>query len=403
MVPYRILLKRIQKDKAQKEERRKAYREKYDCLEKIFTPRHYIKCIRKCRKGVRFKHSVQRYCARPFKKIGEDLHGAVNVQFLPVNKNRSIVIRERGHERFITPIQIRDRVNQRVLCDYGLAPLMTRRLIYDNGACLKGKGVSFSRKRFEKMLESAKREWGNSFDAYVFDFHRFFENLPHSLCYREIDRAFQDKRIVNLTARIVEDYAAIDAERDKNFKALSLIRQHRWFGVCLGSHVSQLMGICALNFFDHWIKDVLGIKYYIRHVDDCIILHNDRNLLKKLAKEICVKLSEAGLILSEKKSHIVPIRKGVRFLKIRYIITDELKTIRKIWGKSVIRMRRKLRKFVGKVLNGKMTEEQVYLSFQSWQAHSRECMSYHTRKKMFELYHLLFGDTYIQKWRCAAA
>ena len=60
MVPYRELKKRIDRDRARKAEKRKQIR-----LEDVFTPRHYVKCLKKCRKGVSFKLSVQKYTAKP--------------------------------------------------------------------------------------------------------------------------------------------------------------------------------------------------------------------------------------------------------------------------------------------------------------------------------------------------
>jgi len=60
---------------------------------------------------------------------------------------KQITIKERGKDRKITPIHINDRVIQKVLCDYLLTPLFTPKLIYDNGASLPNKGVSFTRKR----------------------------------------------------------------------------------------------------------------------------------------------------------------------------------------------------------------------------------------------------------------
>lgn len=165
MVRYKVLQKRIGKDKAKKEARKQERRKTYDNMDCIATPRNFIKAASKCRRGVNFKLSVQHYRAKPFKYINQDMRCMLVGKTPQLSVGKRITIRERGKERTITPIRMRDRVNQRVLCDHALIPALTPTLIYDNGASLKGKGVGFARKRLNVMLEKAKREWGNDFYA----------------------------------------------------------------------------------------------------------------------------------------------------------------------------------------------------------------------------------------------
>lgn len=395
MIPYKILRARIERDKKKKELRRAALRERHDNLENAFTFRHYVKEVKKCRKGVAFKLSVQNYCAKPFKTIEDDCLSMRNGIAPSVSSSKKEVIRERGKVRIITPIKIRDRINQRVLCDYALSPLISPRLVYDNGASMKGKGVSFARKRFNAMLEKAKALWGDDFYVLSYDFRRFFDSIPHRLCMEELDKTFQDKRIVDVTMQVIEGYQMLDARKAGNASMMESLRRHEGMGVCLGSHVSQLMALCVPNFLDHYLKDVRRVRFSIRYMDDGIILHRSRSFLTELLRDMVQLCSDHGLELNKLKTHITPIRKGVMFLKVRYRLAS-MKTVKRLHRDSVIRMRRRLKRFDSLVKKGKMTLKMVWDSLQSWMGHSLHAMAFRQRKRMKAVYHRLFG--YSGEW-----
>ena len=167
----------------------------------------------------------------------------------------------------------------------------------------------------------------------------------------------------------------------------------------LSSHVSQLMALCVPNFLDHYLKDTLGVRHAIRYMDDGVILHNDKAFLADLLHKMQKICAAHGLELNMEKTHITPIRKGVTFLKIRYSVKDG-KTVKRLHRSSVVRMRRKLHRFVGLVSRGKMTPKLVRDSFQSWQGHTLHAMAFRQRKNMRACYFRLFGSP-IER-RCAA-
>ena len=396
MIPYTQLKARIDRDKAKKEARRADFRKQYDDLGKVFTYRHYIHETKKCRKGVSYKLSVQNYYAKPFRYIESDCESLRKGVVPAVSSSKKVVIRERGKERIITPINIRDRINQRVLCDYALTPMIGRRLIYDNGASMKDKGVSFARKRFNAMIEKAKKLWGDNFYVLTYDFKRFFDSIPHRLCYEELNKTFRDKRITDVAMQVIEGYQMRDAITASDMEKIKTLRQHEGKGVCLGSHVSQLMALCVPNFLDHYLKDVRGVKFSIRYMDDGIILHQSKTYLASLLKDIIKVCHKYGLKLNREKTHITPIRKGTIFLKLRVCLKNG-KTIKRLDRSTIIRMRRKLKRFTGLVDSGKMTLLMVQNSLQSWLGHTLHAMAFRQRKRMKAYYHNLFGHT-AERW-----
>ena len=81
---------------------------------------------------------------------------------------------------------------------------------------------------------------------------------------------------------------------------------------------SQYLAIFYLNDLDHYIKEVLKIKYYIRYMDDMILIHEDREYLNKCFNIIKEKLINEYKLELNNKSNIYNIKNGFNFLGFRY-------------------------------------------------------------------------------------
>ena len=84
------------------------------------------------------------------------------------------------------------------------------------------------------------------------------------------------------------------------------------------------------------------------------------------------------------------LSRGFTFLKVRYFLLPSGKVIKKLAHKSIVRMRRKMKKFVPKVRAGIMSHKDVYQSWQSWRAYARNFNAYHSIQSMGRLYNRLF-------------
>lgn len=365
-------------------------------IEDVITVKHYIEALKMCMKDVSAKHSVQNYRRHAIHHIAEAIEAIRKGELPPVRHKGEIEIRERGKSRLITPITIEDRVTQRVICEYALIPALEKKLIYDNGASAKGKGTHFSRRRLNGFLEKAKRRWGpENIWALQFDFSGYFASIPHSECYRVLDEAFEDKRLRDLAMRIIESYAADKIEAiedpDERDRMMAKLRRHELKGICLGSQISQIMALAVPNPVDHLIKDKLGCEFYTRHMDDGIILLDSRERLEEIRETIKKEAEKHGLILNPRKTRIVRFKDGFTFLKVRYR-ADGYKTIRTIAKSSVVRQRRKLKKFGPKLCAGAMTEEDVKASMVSWEASTRGTRSFRRIRAMRRKYRAVLKE-----------
>ena len=357
-------------------------------LENVITVANYIDALKECRKAVGYKFSVQNYVAHGLFRIGQTI-SIIRSGKIPAVKNTDhVTISERGHERVITPIRIEDRVTQRVLCDKVLVPLAEKKMIYDNGASAKGKGTGFSRRRMNEHIEAAKRRWGaDNVYALKFDF-----------------KLIEDKRLRDLIMGIIESYQLDDIKRIKDpelrKKEAKSLLSHEKVGICLGSQISQVMALLVPTDFDHFIKDKLGLKFYVRHMDDGVILLNDKDELVRIRELLKEEAAKYGLTLHPKKTKIVKMTKGFTFLKVKYRVSNG-KTIKTLVRSGIVRMRRKMKKFSRMVGKTKITKDDVYVSVQSWVAHAKAARSYHTVMNMMKLYDELFGGYRItyRYWR----
>ena len=370
-------------------------RERYN-YDFVFQFLHFILCFPKCLVGVSWKLSVQKFKMQPIERIYDAYYTIIDRKFPRPHNMKKTIIYERGKKRIITPIHIIDRLIQKVLCDYLLVPILSKKLIYDNGASLKDKGVEFSRKRLEKHVLSAIKEFGENFYVLTYDFSDFFGSIPHKTCRRILDRYIQDKELVQFTMEVIKSPFRQEILRIKNKaireREVDRLENDQYCGMCLGSQVSQVMALIISNELDHYIKDKMKIKYYLRYMDDGLVFAKTKEELQSLLKgmeKVCEKI---GLRLNKKKTHITKSKKGFTFMKVKYYVNKDGKLVKKLAHSGIVRMRRKLKKYRSRYAQNLMSMEDVYNSMQSWVEHSRIAQSYITRKNMFKTFWCLFGE-----------
>ena len=373
-------------------------------LEEAITYQNFYNALKKCNDDVSYKFSVQEYDLNCATYIHDSITSILNGEIPYVRKVLRIIIKERGKERIITPIYIGDRVIQKVLCDNVLIPSIMPHLIYDNGASIKGKGVDFARQRVDKFIEDAKRHYGVD-NIYIvsFDVKSYFDTIPHALCKHVLDRYIYDDRISRLVMGIIESYhlaeiKELEIDDDERNVMIDDLFAHKCNGICLGSQISQIMAGAVLNEFDHYIKDILRVKYYERYMDDGLIICKSKQEANELLDKLHVCIESLGLQFNRKKTRVIKASKGFEFLKVKYTIKSDSKTVKRLNHRGIAVQKRKLRSFRDKVDNGRMTLDDVYNSMQSWLSHSKVAKnSYKSVKSVLDLYDDLFGGYKLTK------
>ena len=254
-------------------------------------------------------------------------------------------------EREIVATRLKDRQFQRSLCDNVLYPQITRSFIRDNCACLRGRGVDDALNRLTVHLQRYYRKHGAKGWVLKCDIRHYFAETPHNVAKAAIRKRLTDQRAAFYTDQIIDSFGGDT-------------------GIGLGSQVSQLTELAVLDDLDHYIKERLRIRHYLRYMDDFILIHEDRAVLENALKDITEKLAALGLTLNS-KTQIYPLKQGVIWLKWRFILTDTGKVVRRIGRKSVVRERRKLKRMAKLAESGRISADALKESFNSWKAHAQ--------------------------------
>lgn len=374
----------------------------------------YLDAFNKCKRGSIWKESVQRYEMNLLKNIDHQITAIQDGTYeqLPFNE---FPLNERGKTREIKAIHIEDRVVLRNLCDNILTPNIEKYLIYDNGASVKGKGIHFTRQRFETHLHKYYRKHGSN-EGYILlmDFTKFFDNIQHDKLVSEYEQRIHDEDLIEFLRKIIDafkiDVSYMNEDEykyclDSVYNALeyakidkSLLTGEKYMkkSVGIGSQISQISGLLFPTRIDSYCKIVKGLHYYGRYMDDTYVIHESKEYLKELLHEINKICDEYGIFINHKKTQIVKLTKTFTFLKTRYNLTDSGKVIKRINKDSVTRERRKLKKFRKMLNEGKITYPEIEEAYRSWRGNLRYYSAYNVMKNMDKLFNELFIKPFIE-------
>lgn len=317
----------------------------------IITFNNLYKGLIKCRKGVRWKDGVATYSANALKNTYKLKQELVNDNY-QLRPYRYFVVTD-PKRRNVMATSIGDRQFQRLMCDNYLYNEITKHFIYDNCACQKNKGTDFALSRMKTHLQKYYRKHGSDGWVLKCDIHHYFAETSHEVAKATVRKRVDDDGIYKYVCQIIDSFGG-----DK--------------GIGLGSQVSQLVQIAVLDDLDHFIKERLHIKYYIRYMDDFILIHPDKEYLKFCLTEIKKKLNGIGLSLN-KKTQIFPISQGVKWLKWKYILTDTGKVLMKPERCKVKREKRRFKRLLKLYREHRVSIYQIKEHINSWLAGVKRC------------------------------
>ena len=261
-------------------------------------------------------------------------------------------------ERAIRALPFRDRVVQHALVNV-IEPIFERSMIYDSYGCRVGKGMHRGSDRLMQWLQEAHHNWPETYVLKA-DISKFFNSIDVRVFWDIIKRRIK----CNDTLWLIRKILLHGTDE-------SLI------GLPIGNLTSQLFANVYLDQLDHFVKERLHIHYYVRYMDDFVILLPDKQKLHRIKDEIEDFLNCRLHLRFNRKTSIFPARNGVDFLGYRTWATHRL--VRK---SSIKRMKRKLRHY-GKLLSeGRVDANDITRSVRSWIAHVEHANTYHLRRKV---------------------
>lgn len=302
-----------------------------------------------------------------------DLYAKLNAKKYSVAGYNKFYIYE-PKEREIQALSYYDRIVQHCLCDNYLYPLLTKRFVYDNGACQKGKGTSFAYKRLTYFLSDYYKHHGSKGYILKADIKHYFPSVDHEILKARLSRPVKDKDILNLLYSIIDSF---ENEKGK--------------GLPMGNQTSQLFALYYLDLIDRLIKEKYQIKYYTRYMDDMIIIHHDKNILKELLCEMKITAMDKLKLEFNTKTQICPIKNGVEYLGFRFYLSDTGKVIQKLKKQKKKQLKRRFKKIPEKYQKGEITIEDFRQTFAGVNGHLCQGDTYDFRKSLVK--HIVFKSS----------
>lgn len=219
---------------------------------------------------------------------------------------KEFIVREKKY-RLVVDSPMKDRVVHWMLYEFML-PIWTPQFIPDTFGNLLNRGTHAAVRRVADFARAEDAKW-----VLQIDISKYFYSVNHSLLKAQILRYIGDQDIRTLLVDLVDSYRTGD-QFDHLFPADGMYRQTRNKGMPIGSLMSQLFANIFLNGFDHWVKEVLRIKHYVRYVDDITILANTREELVRILSAIIEQLAALGLTIHPKKVRLALVSLGIPYL-----------------------------------------------------------------------------------------
>jgi retron-type reverse transcriptase len=375
-----------------------------DLFGEICSFRNLLQAFYKARRGKRDKRYVGAF---ELNLEGEILALQRELQegtYRPSPLHR-FVIRD-PKSRVIHAPAFRDRVVHHAICNV-LEPIFDRTFIFDSYASRKGKGTHAALERFDafqrkltangKLVSHAKdgnilekrsprkaeafRDIGKlmlSEDfsgyrrcyassqmvcgwAFKADIRHYFPSIDHEILMSLLRRKVGDERVLDLLAMILKAYSPEGCK-----------------GMPLGALTSQLFANVYLNPLDHFVKGNLHAKFYLRYLDDSVILERSKEKLEGMKSQISdFLISRLNLELHPEKSRISPFHRGVGLLGFRVFYHYRL-----LKKSNLAHFYRRLAEQEQAHLTGALSKENFEKSVAGWLAHAAWGNTYKLRERV---------------------
>lgn len=230
------------------------------------------------------------------------------------------------------------KVVQRAIYDV-LNPKICRTFIEHTYACVKGRGQLAAMEQLYTWMRETRTS-GSEWYYYKFDVAKFFYRIDHEILMDICRKKIDDPRTVDLLGYYINnDAVPFGMPLDANQLTITEEQMLYDLGIPIGGGLSHMLGNMYLDPLDQFCKRVLGIKRYIRYMDDIIILDNDKERLKEYGRRMTQFLEERLHLNFNNKTALRPVRVGCEF--VGFVIYNDHVILRK---STTLRMKRTLRK-----------------------------------------------------------
>jgi RNA-directed DNA polymerase len=322
--------------------------------------------------------------------------------------------------REIIAADFRDRVVHHLLVPL-LEDIFEPKFIDDSYACRPDKGTHAAVRRLQRFLKKVDRQSHCGGWFLQLDIRSFFMSIDHDILLGLLGRHIDQKKLMSLAETIVRHDPTQNCYlKDTSGAACripaykSLFQLPPGVGLPIGNLTSQFFANVYLNELDQFIKHSLKCRYYIRYVDDFILLHSSRPYLEKARQEIETFLAEKLKLGLKEKAAPRRTSDGIDFLG--YVTRkDYILVRRRVVGNVKASLRRFEREMLVRGKIGDRPYRQIHMRpemvfklrqvLSSYLGHFKHADGYRLTRELFErfsflkdIFNLCRANTYILPW-----
>lgn len=276
--------------------------------------------------------------------------------------------------RVIMSQSIKDKIVNHLVAKHILIESFDDVLIDSNCVTRIGKGTHYAIKLFKKYLNEMKIKC-EKFYVLKFDISKYFYNISHNIVREILKKRMKDKDAIKILDTIISstNLAYVNEEinhlkkihkGEEKIDEIPLYEEDKGFPI--GNMTSQIIASVYLNDLDHFIKEKLKIKYYIRYMDDGVLVCGSKEYLRYSLEKIKLFLKNYNLKLNN-KTKIYKSTESIEFLGFNFLIRDKL--ILKVKKETKKKFKYKLKKLCKLYSKNKVTKEEVLRVRNSYVSH----------------------------------
>lgn len=254
--------------------------------------------------------------------------------------------------RIVMSLKMNDKIINHYITKHCLIPKLSKYLDDGNITTRKNMGTDYGVKLIKKYIELNKKY--GEFYILKIDISKFFYNIDHNILksmlvdldkieYKLISTIIDstNSSYINECINNLKNNELLYANRVSELKEIPIYKEGK--GLPIGNLSSQMLGIFYTHKLDHYIMHNLGIKYFVKYMDDYVLIHHNKEYLKYVLNVIEDKLkSEYKLNINKKKTKIYSSKEGFEFLGYRFKVKNN-KTIISVNNKTYSRIKKKVK------------------------------------------------------------
>lgn len=237
-------------------------------------------------------------------------------------------------KRLIMALDFKDRVAQHAIYRQ-LNPILDKQFIFDSYACRVGKGTHKAVARLQYWLCQTERK-PEKYYYLKLDISKYFYRIDHEILMDILRKKIADQPLLQILERIVNcEDTKFGLPLGADIGDVAFDEMLADVGLPIGNLTSQMFANLYLDQLDQFCKHQLHLHYYIRYMDDVIILHQSKKHLERVKNQIADFLANELHLQLNNKTCIRPTSMGAEFVGFRVWSTHV--TLRKKTAKKMVK------------------------------------------------------------------